>query len=556
MKKFFCFIFCFFLTIGVFAQEALKSIEEEYFDLLSLQGLIDRPTLGYRTLSDSVWNINEDVQHIWKNNNLGKSHILFESENQGKNWFSKGFFHGLKLKLFGPEWFNSYNTTAPYGQNDGALWQGRGYNTSFTTGVRLEGYGFEVTFKPQLSFSQNLDFEIMPSNYDSEFGYFWGYGKNIGIDVPQRFGTSPFFTFDWGDSEIRYSWKTLTIGFGTQSIWLGPAQINPILHSNNAPTYPKIDVGLRKTEINIPWWDNSIIQLGKIEFRLWTGYLTESKYFDNNEKNNHNMFHGLQFAYEPSFLQGFTFFINRTCLVKWDIKNLKYIFPQNKNTYVGEENKGEDQKTSFGFSWFLFNSMFNFYFEIGLDDYVLNGFPKGYIRYPLHTLIYTTGFRKAFHIKNNLQLICNLEINYSEMSQDFQFQWPYNFGFHHQISQGYTNKGQFLGTGYGYGGNMQYLDFTLLYPKGKTCLFISRNNPDNNYLYSKAINKNAIDDELEKKYFKNWKANFNIGFMSSNYFSPNFMIKLGFVYNFIINEKYDNIDKNNFIINIGIKYTL
>ena len=178
------------------------------------------------------------------------------------------------------------------------------------------------------------------------------------------------------------------------------------------------------------------------------------------------------------------------------------------------------------------------------------------MRYPLHTLIYTTGFRKAFHIKNNLQLICNLEINYSEMSQDFQFQWPYNFGFHHQISQGYTNKGQFLGTGYGYGGNMQYLDFTLLYPKGKTCLFISRNNPDNNYLYSKAINKNAIDDELEKKYFKKWKANFNSGFITSNYFSPNFMINLGFVYNFIINEKYDNIDKNNFIINIGIKYTL
>ena len=39
----------------LFSQEALKSIEEEYYDFLSLQGIVERPTLGYRTLSDSEW---------------------------------------------------------------------------------------------------------------------------------------------------------------------------------------------------------------------------------------------------------------------------------------------------------------------------------------------------------------------------------------------------------------------------------------------------------------------------------------------------------------------
>lgn len=47
--------------------------------------------------------------------------------------------------------------------------------------------------------------------------------------------------------------ENLTLGFGTQAIWLGPAQVNAILHSNNAPTYPKFDAGLRRTEIHIPW---------------------------------------------------------------------------------------------------------------------------------------------------------------------------------------------------------------------------------------------------------------------------------------------------------------
>ena len=55
-KKLSC-IFSLFLILGtkVTAQEALKSTEEEYYDFLSLTGTVVRPTLGYRTLSDSRW---------------------------------------------------------------------------------------------------------------------------------------------------------------------------------------------------------------------------------------------------------------------------------------------------------------------------------------------------------------------------------------------------------------------------------------------------------------------------------------------------------------------
>ena len=173
MKKIFWFIVCSFLSLGLFAQETLKSHEEEYFDFLSLQGLIERPTLGYRTLSDSAWNIDEDVQHIWQNNKLNTTFTLFCSENQGQNFFTKGFFHGINLKIFGPEWFNSYNSATPFGQNDGALWQGKGYNTSFTTGVRLDGYGFEATLKPYIVFSQNLPFEFVKPNYKYERNFYF-----------------------------------------------------------------------------------------------------------------------------------------------------------------------------------------------------------------------------------------------------------------------------------------------------------------------------------------------------------------------------------------------
>lgn len=174
------------------SQEALKSTEEEYYDFLSLSGFTERPTLNYRTLSDSEWQITDDSQNIWKANNLGTKRTLYESDTTETNWFTTGIDRSIKLKIYGPEWFNSYNTASPYGQNDGALWQGKGYNTSFTTGARLEAYGFELTFKPQLSFSENKDFSFMKGVYGSEYSYFW----KGNIDLVQRYGNSSFWTFD------------------------------------------------------------------------------------------------------------------------------------------------------------------------------------------------------------------------------------------------------------------------------------------------------------------------------------------------------------------------
>ena len=537
MKKqnIFVLLFSFIFLASLPAQEALKSVEEEYYDFLALQGMTARPYLNYRTLSDSVWTVDEDAVHLWEDQNLGTKRLLFGN---------------MFMRIYGPELFTSINTAAPYGQNDGALWQGRGFNAALTGGVRFEGYGMELTFKPHIAFSQNAAFDIIKpemsgANYTDKgdtYGYFWGI-----VDAPQRFGDAPFFTWDWGDSEIRYSWKTLTVGFGTQAIWLGPAYLNPILHSNNAPSYPKVDIGLRRQRVTIPWlgW-----YIGDVEARLWVGYLSESDYFDNDDSNDHNMFHGLSFAYAPSFLTGLTLFANRVALVPWEWENLKYIFPKDNNTI-------EDQKASFGFSWGFPQVGLEVYGELGVDDFVPGG-SEGYIRYPFHTMLYTIGLKKFINIipRHNLYGELFFEWNSMEMSQDFQFQWPYSPYFHGTIIHGYTNKGQWLGAGSGWGGNSQILGFKLYYPRGTSSLFIQRNNPDNNYLYSKAVYASASDGELEKKYFKSWKANFNVS-LNTNYYLTNF-INLGFTltYNLIINPYYyhnkTDFLRDDFINNISI----
>ncbi|WP_303918202.1 hypothetical protein [Treponema berlinense] len=520
-----------------FAQEALKSAEEEYYDFLSLTGAAERPTLCYRTLSDSQWKLTDETQNIWSKNNLGKKYTLYESDSKETNWFTAGIDRSIKLRLYGPEWFSSYNTKAPYGQNDGALWQGKGLNTSLTAGARLEACGLELTVKPQLTWSQNKDFDIMPSNTDSEYGYFWGYGKNVGCDAPQRFGDSPFWTFDWGDTEIRWSWHTLTAGFGFQSPWLGPAWLNPMLGSNNAGTYPKFDAGLRKTEVRLPGTDWS---LGNIEGRIWLGYLTESEYFDEDSTNNHRQLTGFSVSYSPSFFPELTFSVNKICLNRWDEKSIKYINP------FYSTNDREDQKASFGIDLLFPQAGFEVYGELGIDDYNSRGFAN-----PFHTAIYTVGAKKElsffqkfdFFKKFSIRPELILEWNNFEMSQDFQLQWRYMGYYSHSIiSQGYTQKGQIMGAGSGYFGNSQYLALRTWFPKGNVTLFLHYNRPDTNYINNIAVESSSDEwngrNPAQHEQWACYKAIRTYGIKANFFVTKSLLIGTELNNSWIINPRY------------------
>ena len=555
---------------SLYSQESLKSIEEEYYDFLSLTGVTERPTLGYRTLSDNVWKFkevetfeeNEDGTftkvrvpgkesdaHIWKNNNLGTTYTLWEALAPADNWFTRGIKQGFTARIYGPEWFNSYNTAAPYGQNDGALWQGRGYNTSLTAGVRLEGYGFELTFKPQVCFSQNLDFDILKSNYDSPFGYFRGYKHNIGIDAPQRFGNSSFWNYDWGDSEVRYILYHFTIGFGTQIPWIGPSLFNPILHSNNAPSYPKFDIGLRKTKITIPYFD---IYLGDIESRIWIGYLTESDFFDNDSTNNHNRINGFNFSYSPSFIKYFTIGITKICLSKWNNFNIKYLNPfYSENTGIGTS-IGEDQKASIYFNYLNPKVGFEIFGEIGIDDYLQEGLFKGLLRYPFDTLLTTFGLKKSCTINSNLKLDFIFELSSMEQPRNrLAANTNYSFNFHHQISQGFTNKGQYIGSYLANGGNSQIFLIRIYYPKGFSEINFQRNNPDNTYSYSNHAGNYT------------YKSNTVLLINSSLFITNQLYITISGIFDYIINSYYyfedekikiPSVDQYNFCLIFGGKY--
>lgn len=550
------FMFSLIFLSASFAQEALKSVEEEYYDFLALTGVTKRPTLGYRTLSDSEWqyaasddgnSLSDSDENIWKENNLGTKRLLWQQESQEENWFTRGIDRSVKLKIYGPEWFNSYNTKVPYGQNDGALWQGKGYNTSLNGGARLEAYGFELTVKPQVSFSENRSFELMPSVNGSEYSYF-----QSGIDFPQRFGDSSFWTFDWGDTEARYTWNHLTIGFGTQAPWLGPAWLNPMLGSNNAATYPKIDFGLRKTSVYMPHFGWHI---GDIEGRIWTGKLTESDYFDANDDNDFRMLNAISLSFAPSFIPGLTLGVNRIFITNWAAHNLKYIgrlftLSHSNGSQVGTH-EDEDQKIALFADWHFPKMGFEIYGEFGKDDF------SDSLSNPFHTAIYTVGVKQATPLPFRwLKGEIIVEWNNFEMSQDFQLQWNYTGYYSHgSISQGYTQKGQILGAGSGAMGNSQFIGYKLYYPKGSILLFFHRFCPDNNYIYNKSIgSSDTYGTETYTNYWARYETYKTYGVEAAFFIKKNFYVSTSVTRLFIPNFLYDYSKSKN-ISGFNFKFT-
>lgn len=531
MKKIFGLALAGFICINLFSQTIVNSTEEKVFDYLLLAGETERPYINYRTLSDSVWETN--------NTDLIKDYTLNKKIDFGTS----------SLIIFAPAWFSSFNSTLPNGYNDRGLWQGKGYNTYITSGFNFKSHGFEVTFRPQINFSQNMDFTFKEVNNSSKSPYSYPYSADI--DLPQRFGSDPFFSFDFGDSEIRYTYKTFTVGFGTQNPWLGPAYVNPMLGSTNAEGYPKFDIGFRKTKLIIPFTD---IDLGYFDLRLFCGMLTESDYFDNNETNNKTMLNMLSIGYEPSFIPGLSVGANRLYLVKWKPESLIYLLdvmsPKKFNS-TGTDND-EDQKVSLFLDYKFPLVGFEFYAEYGFDDFTSDKSSN-----PFHTGIYTVGIKQNIPLPFNLKSQLIAEFNQFEMSQDFQLQWPYSgYYTHHAQNHGYTNKGQIIGAATGSLGNNQYFEYKVFFPKGYAAFIFQRYCPDNNYVYSMAVNQSANygNSELNKNWYANYETHFLYGVTFGYNLSNVVFIEGEMGYNKVHNYMYEyESTYNNFYGNVSFK---
>ncbi len=182
-------------------------------------------------------------------------------------------------------------------------------------------------------------------------------------------------------------------------------------------------------------------------------------------------------------------------------------------------------------------------------------FFTGLLRYPFDTLLYTIGIDKSIKLKTpNIILKLNIEISSMDQPRNrLAANTSYSFNFHHQITQGYTNKGQYIGTYLANGGNSQSLTLSVYYKKGFSSLFLQRANPDNTYSYINHAGNNT------------YKSQNIISLLSYFNFNDYFSIYSSMTFEYIINSKYylenngkkeESCDILNMSFSIGVKYLL
>jgi hypothetical protein len=183
-----------------------------------------------------------------------------------------------------------------------------------------------------------------------------------------------------------------------------------------------------------------------------------------------------------------------------------------------------------------------------MDDYIGGG-ALGYVRDPSWTMVYLGGLKKAIPIIPEKQIWGEIIFEISCFDQSLGSEnhsiTKYTYYRHGNVKQGYTNKGQWLGNAGNPGGNGQYLGFVLYYPKGKSSIAVSRNNPDSDFMY-----------HFEPGTRSN-KANLLLDLQTS-YFLKSMQISGGFTYDLIIGDYYvrSNTITHNFSLQLSAKFLL
>lgn len=396
---------------------------------------------------------------------ITKSHIVNQlsavsyQQSLRHPWANHSFFAEnleQRLTIYAPKLTTTWNSSMPSGQNDGAMWQGKGLNTAFSLGAFAALGPLEVAFRPEFGHSRNRDFGLSPlpaAEGLSEYAY--PSPRNV-IDYPQRFGDEPYSWFHPGQSFARLRYKAWSAGVSTANMWTGPAIHNPVLFSNNAPGFFHAFIGT-VTPARTP--------IGKVEGKLFWGSTRESGYYDDNSDNNRLFIPGIILNYSPSFIPGLHLGGIRTYYQYYPPGGISFsditriVEPFTKENFSTEENPtGNDQASQmlsiFG-RWVHPGSGFETYFEWGRNDHALD--MRDVSGQPEHSRAFVLGFLKTISLPQNRLLAVNTEITHLERSRTLHTRDYPTWYQHHIIQHGFTNRGQVIGSGIGPGSNSQLI---------------------------------------------------------------------------------------------------
>lgn len=397
----------------------------------------------------------------------------FTADSAGRSW-----------ELLRPSTTLGYNSSYPYGGNDGPVWAGRGLTASLQMGVSARRGIFSARLAPIAFIAQNQAFALTPNGHPGDSAL-WDPAFPDNIDLPQRFGTSSYGRVDWGESFARVDVRGVAAGVSTASQWLGPTAQFPYVLGNNAGGFPHVFLGTAQP---------ADIWIATIQARVFWGTLQQSPYSPVTgpdrftsvaEPGRTRLASGLVLSVQPRGVPGLEFGAARffesindgSALGQENLRRpfqgiLKKNLP--KRPGLLDLQGGEDnQLASAFFRWVLPRSGFELYGEYGKEDH--NYDTRDLVLEPDHARTYALGFRRSFRTDSARMTVFSAEVFSAALSPLAKNRGEGEIYIHSLIRQGHTQRGQLLGADIGPGaGSAARIALDRYARNGRLSAFLSR----------------------------------------------------------------------------------
>lgn len=356
------------------------------------------------------------------------------------------------------------NSTLPFGQNDGALWAGKGANLRALAGFTISAGRVRLVVIPELAYSSNNRLDINPADptfvqpvpadrsvFSSPSNVF-----PYSLDMPYRFGGDAINRVYPGQSSLSVAAGPIEAGAASENEWWGPALLNPVVMGDNAAGFPH--AFLRTSHpVNV--------LRGRLEARWIVGGLKESRFFDDDSSNDVRSLSALAVTWKRSATSGLTLGFTRSVISVatgyGDVAG--HIFDALKNTGHPDARPlsdttmtpGSDQIFSLFAQWVLPRYGLESYVEWGRTEFPVS--LRDFLKQPEHSRGYTTGLQWSRPTGVNSRFRVQGEVTNVEQSSTFRFRPIGSFYTSRSVIQGYTNEGQVIGAGIGPGSSGQWI---------------------------------------------------------------------------------------------------
>lgn len=496
---------------------------------------------------------------------------MFISEYE-KNIFKNK--KNLEFKTLELDYNIEFNSHHPYNRNNGIMLPNKGYQHILSPGLFFKAGFLTVKFKPEHFYSQNKNFDGFWTGHEDVI---WAkrYVLWNRIDMPERHGFKRHNKTTLGQSNIKINYKNLSFGISNENLWWGPSIRNSIMMSNNAAGFKHITLNTNRPIETF---------IGNFEFQFITGRL-ESSRFNPPEiereyagtklfvpKINQNglvwdwrYLQGYIISYSPKWMDGLSLGFIRWVQMYSALLEGKYTWLKGKPNYFPifenlfrkndkfvDYEEQIDEAAGFFLKWKSKEAKAEFYFEFHYND------AKNNLRDLLldtdHSRAVTVGAQKIFKINNN-PLLFSWEWTQMEQTASRLIRNASSWYEHGFVYDGFTNRGEVLGSSIGPGSNSHYFSIKKVDNHSSYGLAFEIVDNDNDFYY---------DAFASAQDFRRYWKDFNLHLNYSSKFK-NTILWLNFVYNRSLNYQWelDNTitpyyhpgrDEDNFHISLNLSY--